>query len=129
MSDSGFLISFPVLVEFPSGTSPEDPDSPVWDLAERIQAAVNQIVEEHAAQREGGGEDAAREIGCHQVVVRELDPSRFNCGRCAECGAWTTDWLAPERIEALRRGMRVGGVLLCEDELDERQMLKLYPPA
>jgi hypothetical protein len=127
VSESGFLISFPVLVEFAGGTSPEDPNSPVWELAERVQGAINQIVEEHAA---GAGEgEAAREIGCHQVVVRELDPARFNCGRCAECGAWTTDWLAPERIEALRRGIRVGGVLLCEDELDERQMLKLYPPA
>jgi hypothetical protein len=129
MAESGFLMNFPVLVEFPAGTSPEEPDSPVWELAERVQGAINQIVEEHGAQRDGCGEGAGREVGCHQVVVRELDPSRFNCGRCAECGAWTTDWLAPERIEALRRGILVGGVLLCEDELDERQMLKLYPPA
>jgi hypothetical protein len=126
VNDAGFLINFPVLVEFPAGTSPEDSDSPVWELAERIQGAINQVVEERAAI---DGADGAREIGCHQVTLRELDPSRFNCGRCAECGAWTTDWLAPERIDALRRGMRVGGVLLCEDELDERQMLKLYPPA
>jgi hypothetical protein len=114
----GFLLSFPVLLELPAGTSPDDADSPIWELADRIQAAINDIVE---ADRE--------DLGCHQAVVIDLQDRASNAGRCAACGAWTTDWLREDRppIEALRRGMVVDGRLLCEDELDEAQVARLYP--
>ena len=114
----GFLLSFPVVVELPPGTSADDADSPVWELADRIQAAINEVVE---PDRE--------DLGCHQAVVVDLDDRSSNAGRCAVCGAWTTDWLREDRppIEALRRGMMVDGRLLCEDELEELQVLRLYP--
>ena len=113
----GFLIMFPVVVEFPSQVSAEDSDSPVWELADRIQNSINEAVN---AERD--------DLGCHQVLVHDLTEASSNAGRCAVCGAWTTDWLRADRIEALRRGMMVEGDLLCEDELSEAQMLKLYPP-
>jgi hypothetical protein len=112
----GFLLTFPVVVEMAPGTSPDDPNSPLWDLADRIQRAINEVV---AAERE--------DLGSHQVVALDLQDGRSNAARCAECGAWTTDWLAPRPIEALRRGMIVDGRLLCEDELDEGQVARLYP--
>ena len=112
----GFLLMFPVVVEFPPAASADDPDSPVWELADRIQNSINELA--------GGDRD---DLGCHQVLVRDLSEHSSNAGRCAQCGAWTTDWLRSDRIEALRRGMIVDGRLLCEDELSETQMLRLYP--
>jgi hypothetical protein len=113
----GFLMMFPVVLELPPQASADDPDSPLWELADRIQDSINSLV---SADRE--------DLGCHQVLARDLQEPSSNAGRCARCGAWTTDWLRADRIEALRRGMLVEGELLCEDELSEQQTLKLYPP-
>jgi hypothetical protein len=115
--ERGFLLNFPVLVELGPEVSAEDPDSPVWELADRIQAAINELLEMDGP-----------DLGCHQVIVRDLQDAASNAGRCAECGAWTTDWLREDRIEGLRRGMVLGGRLLCEDELDEQQVSRLYAP-
>jgi hypothetical protein len=114
-SARGFLLTFPVVVELGAAATADDPDSPVWELADRIQAAINEVVQ---AERE--------DLGCHQSVVHDLQDRASNAGRCARCGAWTTDWLRQDRIDALRRGMQVGGDLLCEDELGEEQVARLY---
>jgi hypothetical protein len=113
----GFLMNFPVLVELGPEASAEDPDSAVWELADRIQAAINERLEM-----------TGPDLGCHQVIVHDLQDAASNAERCAECGAWTTDWLRVDRIEGLRRGKTIEGRLLCEDELDEQQVARLYAP-
>lgn len=44
-----------------------------------------------------------------------LDPSSSNCGRCENCGQWTTDRERPDSIPELCNGAAVDGKLLCDD--------------
>lgn len=44
-----------------------------------------------------------------------LDPSSFNCGRCSNCGRWTTDREKDEYIPSLCNGATVDGKLLCDE--------------
>lgn len=44
-----------------------------------------------------------------------LDIDNENCGRCANCGGWTTDREKPNYIPELCNGAIVDGKLLCDE--------------
>jgi hypothetical protein len=44
-----------------------------------------------------------------------LDVKSENCGRCANCGGWTTDREKPNYIPELCDGATVNGSLLCDE--------------
>lgn len=50
-----------------------------------------------------------------QTATRILDPSTMNCGRCASCGAWTSDQEKENPINSLQVGATVDGKLLCDE--------------
>ncbi|MDO3412469.1 hypothetical protein QWJ34_22080 [Saccharibacillus sp. CPCC 101409] len=45
----------------------------------------------------------------------QLDPSSMNCGRCDNCGQWTTDRERPDAVMELCCGATVDGRLLCDE--------------
>lgn len=68
-----------------------------------------------------GNEDINISVDDKQVILRHqgvsaliLDEGRFNCGRCAKCGGWTTDKEKPDAIEGLSRGTVIDGKLICD---------------
>lgn len=44
-----------------------------------------------------------------------LDPSKSNCGKCTNCGAWVTDMEKSNPIPELVNGATVDGNLLCDE--------------
>ena len=44
-----------------------------------------------------------------------LDPNYANCGKCSNCGGWTTDREKENPIEGLSNGATVEGLLLCDE--------------
>ena len=44
-----------------------------------------------------------------------LEPNEMNCGKCSECGQWTTDREKGNAIRGLCNGATVNGNLLCDD--------------
>ena len=44
-----------------------------------------------------------------------LDPQTMNCGKCAECGEWTTDMEKVGSIDGLTNGAMVDDLLYCDD--------------
>lgn len=44
-----------------------------------------------------------------------LDPINFNCGRCSNCGQWTTDREKPDVIGGICNGATFEGRLLCDE--------------
>ncbi len=44
-----------------------------------------------------------------------LDPKNFNCGKCSNCGQWTTDREKPEALEGICNGATVDDKLLCDE--------------
>ena len=44
-----------------------------------------------------------------------LDDANENCGKCSNCGAWTTDREKPNYIPELNDGATVEGKLLCDE--------------
>lgn len=63
--------------------------------------------------------DAAFPDAWQTMGIRELDPATMNCGRCAECGCWTTDCERPDRLTGVNAGAVHDGRLLCDDHLPE----------
>ena len=53
---------------------------------------------------------------CYQFV---LDPNNMNCGKCSNCGGWTTDMEKEDPIAELTNGATVDGLLLCDSCLPE----------
>jgi hypothetical protein len=47
--------------------------------------------------------------------TRVLDPATMNCGKCANCGCWTTDREKDDWIPYLCIGATVDGILLCDE--------------
>lgn len=43
-----------------------------------------------------------------------LEPMEMNCGKCSNCGQWTTDREKPNSIDGLCNGATIGGELLCD---------------
>lgn len=43
-----------------------------------------------------------------------LYPDKRNCGKCENCGAWTTDRDLPDPIDGLSDGARINSRLLCD---------------
>ncbi|NMC56150.1 MAG: hypothetical protein GYA50_02870 [Eubacteriaceae bacterium] len=48
-----------------------------------------------------------------------LDPKYNNCGKCVNCGAWTTDCEKIDPISVLKNGAVVDEKLLCNECLPE----------
>jgi len=44
-----------------------------------------------------------------------LDPDDMNCGKCNNCGGWTTDMENESPIHGLSNGATVEGLLLCDE--------------
>jgi len=40
-----------------------------------------------------------------------------NIGKCATCGAWTTDYEAEDPIQEIQAGAKVDGLLYCDEHL------------
>jgi hypothetical protein len=54
-----------------------------------------------------------------QGRIELFNPKVDNCGRCACCGAWVTDYEKPEPIAGLCIGATVDGELLCDECLPQ----------
>jgi len=44
-----------------------------------------------------------------------LDSDNLNCGKCSNCGQWTTDKEKSNSVEGICNGATVNGKLLCDE--------------
>ena len=55
------------------------------------------------------------ELEWNSTSYFRLDSEVFNCGKCANCGQWTTDREKPDSIDGLCNGATVENKLLCDE--------------
>ena len=101
------LLTMSLIVQV-SATTPDEEEMAAFALASRSEDAVKNALGPHQEGYGWGG-----------TSYRTLDPSAMNCGRCAVCGAWTTDRERPEPIGGLQNGARIDARLLCDEHLPE----------
>jgi len=105
MAKKTFLVTLSVLVE----ASDQESNSGLSELEELEQRLI-----ESADAALGAPE---RPLGWQATWSTELDPSAINCGQCAVCGGWVTDWERPDPLKGLSNGARVEEQLLCDEHL------------
>ena len=59
--------------------------------------------------------DATRTAIWNSYTYMILYPEEDNCGKCVNCGGWTTDREKPGYINELGKGATVDGKLLCDE--------------
>ena len=60
------------------------------------------------------------EFGWRSTSIIVLNETELNCGKCANCGTWTSDAAKENYISALGTGATVNGKLLCDDCLPKQ---------
>ena len=79
------------------------------DLGEHDRIAYN--IEEAIKQSFGKNSDDSDVVS---TKLTTLDLDQMNCGKCAKCGAWSTDMEQPEPMFEFSNGATVNEMLLCD---------------
>ena len=89
-----------------------DVEDELWEDTDQFDDFINLI--SHRIDKTRRKIDAthwAHWAGSHTIL---LLPDSNNCGKCANCGQWTSDKEKPDFISGLSIGATVNGVLLCD---------------
>lgn len=55
------------------------------------------------------------EVKWNSTTSMILESDELNCGKCINCGQWTTDRDSPDAIKGLCNGARIDGKLFCDE--------------
>ena len=102
------LLTMSIAVEI-HAAAPPDSDAKDAELFS-IEARLQQAIEEALG-------DQSDHLGWMSSRFQELGVTGSNSGRCAVCGAWTTDLEQPDPVNGIQYGARVVGELLCDEHL------------
>jgi hypothetical protein len=81
------------------------------DDAEAFRETVFQKLSKHGRKKV----DANHSAKWNSSLFVVLDPENMNCGKCSNCGAWTTDREKDSIITGLSNGATYDGALLCDE--------------
>jgi len=84
--------------------------------AERFREVVFQKLSKHS-KKKVDEKHSAKWTRSSFIV---LDSEKMNCGKCSNCGGWTTDKEKENPIEGLCNGATNDGALLCDECLPQR---------